>query len=119
MDIMLGDKIDINTFIQVARFKKSVVFSEHYISRVKKSREVLEEMIASDQLMYGINTGFGVLCSEKISLEQTAELQKNLILSHAVSVGEPFTEEQVQAAAVDDSDQEFAGLLAFVDFVVD
>lgn len=97
MDIMLGDKIDINTFIQIARFKKSVVFSEHYISRVKKSREVLEEMIASDQLMYGINTGFGVLCSEKISLEQTAELQKNLILSHAVSVGEPFTEEQVRA----------------------
>ena len=97
MDIMLGDQIDINTFIQITRFKKSVIFSEKYIDRVKKSREVLEEMIASDQLMYGINTGFGVLCSEKISLEQTAELQKNLILSNAVSVGEPFTEEQVRA----------------------
>lgn len=97
MDIMLGDQIDINTFIQITRFKKSVIFSEKYIDRVKKSREVLEEMIASDQLMYGINTGFGVLCSEKISQEQTAELQKNLIMSHAVSVGEAFGEEQVRA----------------------
>ena len=97
MDIMLGNKIDINTFIQIARFKKSIRFSEHYISRVQKSREVLEEMMASDQLMYGINTGFGVLCSEKISQQQTAELQQNLILSHAVSVGDALSEEQVRA----------------------
>lgn len=97
MDIQLGDKIDINTFIQIARFKKKVEFSEQYVTRVKKSREVLEEMMSSDQLMYGITTGFGALCSEKISQQQTAELQENLILSHAVSVGEPLNEEQVRA----------------------
>lgn len=97
MNIQLGDKIDINTFIEIARFKKQIEFSEQYVKRVKKSREVLEEMMASDELMYGITTGFGALCSEKISQEQTAELQENLILSHAVSVGDPLNEEQVRA----------------------
>lgn len=97
MDIQLGDKIDINAFIQIARFNKAVKFSEQYVSRVKKSRSVLEEMMASDELMYGITTGFGSLCSEKISSQQTAELQENLILSHAVSVGDPLNEEQARA----------------------
>ncbi|USA55358.1 aromatic amino acid ammonia-lyase [Acinetobacter sp. C32I] len=97
MTIQLGDKIDIETFIQIARFKSQLEFSEHYVARVKKSRAVLEDMMSSDEPMYGITTGFGALCSEKISQQQTAELQENLILSHAVSVGEPLNEEQARA----------------------
>lgn len=97
MDIQLGDHLDIASFVQIARFRKNVLFSDAFIHRVKQSRAVLEEMMASDLLMYGITTGFGVLCSEKISQEQTAQLQENLILSHAVSVGEPLNEEQARA----------------------
>lgn len=97
MNIQLGDNIDINTFIQIARFKTPIEFSENYVARVKKSRAVLEDMMTRDEPMYGITTGFGSLCSEKISQQQTAELQENLILSHAVSVGEPLNEEQARA----------------------
>lgn len=97
MNIQLGDKIDLNTFIQVARFKTQLEFSENYVARVKKSRSVLDIMMSTDEPMYGITTGFGALCSEKISPQQTAELQENLILSHAVSVGDPLNQEQVRA----------------------
>ncbi len=40
--------------------------------------------------VYGVNTGFGKLASVKIALEDTATLQKNLILSHCCGVGDPM-----------------------------
>ena len=45
------------------------------------------KIASKDKAVYGINTGFGSLCSTKISQEDTAELQKNLLLSHSVGVG--------------------------------
>ena len=43
--------------------------------------------------MYGVNTGFGKLASIKIAPEDTATLQKNLILSHCCGVGAPMPED--------------------------
>jgi len=44
--------------------------------------------IAKDhKTVYGINTGFGPLCNTKIASEETAELQRNLLVSHSVGVG--------------------------------
>ena len=43
--------------------------------------------------VYGVNTGFGKLASIKIAPEDTATLQKNLILSHCCGVGEPMPED--------------------------
>lgn len=40
--------------------------------------------------VYGINTGFGPLCSTKISPDETAQLQHNLLMSHSVGVGRPI-----------------------------
>ena len=46
--------------------------------------------------VYGVNTGFGKLASIKIRPEDTATLQRNLILSHCCGVGEPVEEETVR-----------------------
>jgi histidine ammonia-lyase len=43
--------------------------------------------------VYGVNTGFGKLASIKIAAEDTAILQKNLILSHCCGVGAPMPED--------------------------
>ncbi len=43
--------------------------------------------------VYGVNTGFGKLASIKIAPEDTATLQKNLILSHCCGVGDPMPED--------------------------
>nr|WP_240558533.1 histidine ammonia-lyase [Paracoccus contaminans] len=44
---------------------------------------------AGDAAVYGVNTGFGKLASVRIAPEDTATLQRNLILSHCCGVGEP------------------------------
>ncbi len=58
--------------------------------RVNASRASVERMAAGDKAVYGINTGFGPLCDTQITPEQTSKLQENLLLSHAVGVGEPI-----------------------------
>ena len=45
---------------------------------------------AGTAAVYGVNTGFGKLASLKIAPEDTAQLQKNLILSHCCGVGDPM-----------------------------
>lgn len=62
-------------------------------ARILKSQKNVQEIVASDRTVYGINTGFGPLCDVKISEEETAQLQYNLIISHAVGVGKPISKE--------------------------
>ncbi len=58
-------------------------------SRVLAARRIVEEALNDGNTYYGINTGFGALARERISDDQLEHLQRNLILSHAVGVGEP------------------------------
>ncbi len=58
-------------------------------SAVAISRERVEAAIADGAAHYGINTGFGALAHRRIPTEQLHQLQRNLLLSHAVGVGEP------------------------------
>ncbi len=59
--------------------------------KIIKSQENVRHIVESDRTVYGINTGFGPLCDVKISEEETAQLQHNLIISHAVGVGKPIS----------------------------
>ncbi|WP_078412664.1 HAL/PAL/TAL family ammonia-lyase [Priestia abyssalis] len=95
--VILGDRITLEEFIAVARFGAIVEFSDGYRQRVEGSRQLVEKWIKEGKVMYGVNTGFGALSTELISLEKTAELQRNILLSHATSVGEPLAEEEVRA----------------------
>lgn len=55
--------------------------------RVEAAADVVATAAAGSAPVYGINTGFGKLASQRIPLEQTATLQRNLILSHCCGVG--------------------------------
>ncbi|QDP84549.1 histidine ammonia-lyase [Chryseobacterium sp. SNU WT5] len=61
--------------------------------KILRSQDNVRKIVASDRTVYGINTGFGPLCDVKISDEETAQLQYNLIISHAVGVGKPIAKE--------------------------
>jgi len=61
--------------------------------KLKRSRSIVDEALEQGETHYGINTGFGVLAREKIPFEQVRKLQKNLLLSHAVGVGDPVPKE--------------------------
>jgi len=59
-------------------------------SALKKSRGIVENAASSVELHYGINTGFGVLAQTKISPDEVKKLQRNILLSHSVGMGEPM-----------------------------
>ena len=60
------------------------------MGKVSSCREYVDKIARSDQAVYGINTGFGPLCDTRISTEDTTDLQRRLLLSHAVGVGDPI-----------------------------
>lgn len=94
--VILGGQVTIEELVAVARLGARVEFSDAYCERVKKSRNLLEKWIADGRVMYGITTGFGSLCSKVISPEEMVRLQRNILLSHATSVGEPLSIEEVR-----------------------
>jgi histidine ammonia-lyase len=55
-----------------------------------RAQAVVQDIVNNDQVVYGINTGFGKLASTRIANDHLAELQRNLVLSHCVGTGEPL-----------------------------
>ena len=111
--VILGNKIGIEEFVAVARFGAKVEFSDEYCRRVSRARNLVEKWIEEGRVMYGITTGFGVLCNQVISQEETAQLQKNIVLSHAASVGTPLSLEEVRATmlmVLQNAGQGFSGV---------
>ena len=62
-------------------------------SAVVASRRRVEAAVADGHAHYGINTGFGALANKRVPDDQLHQLQRNLLLSHAVGVGEPVSPE--------------------------
>jgi len=62
----------------------------HALPAIRASAAVVQRAADGEAPVYGVNTGFGKLASTRISREQLATLQLNLIRSHSVGVGEPL-----------------------------
>jgi histidine ammonia-lyase len=67
------------------------------LARVKASRSLIEEILAAGETVYGVNTGFGKLSDVRIVSDKLAELQINLVRSHAGGVGDPLSEAESRA----------------------
>ncbi|MFC3195414.1 histidine ammonia-lyase [Marinicella sediminis] len=65
---------------------------DHMMQGVIHSRKTIEDVASSDETVYGVNTGFGLLANVKIAKEELDTLQRNLVISHATGVGEPIDE---------------------------
>ena len=57
---------------------------------MQAAQAAVQHIVDNDQVVYGINTGFGKLASTRIGNDHLAELQRNLLLSHSVGTGEPL-----------------------------
>ena len=62
-------------------------------TKINQSFNRTQKMAKDPKPIYGINTGVGPLCTKKISPEDTKSLQRNLLLSHSVGVGNPISPE--------------------------
>lgn len=91
-----GSNLDLGTFIQIARDKRRVGISPESIPMIQKSREYVLKVVEREKPIYGINTGFGKLSDVAIDKSEVRKLQKNLLMSHACGVGDPFSIEVVR-----------------------
>ena len=67
------------------------VMNKQAIDKVNACRKMVEKMAGSNKAVYGINTGFGPLCDVQITPAETSKLQENLLITHAVGVGNPIS----------------------------
>src|SRR5688500_1879664 len=95
-----GRDLTIDNVIEVARGRRPVAIDDAAADRMRASRSVIERLVADGATVYGVTTGFGDLADVRIEPSQTAELQRNLVRSHAAGVGEPLPDEVVRAMLV-------------------
>mgnify|MGYP002681705723 FL=1 len=93
-----GHTLTLEQVVKVARFNERVEISKDGLEALRKSREFLESILETGKPVYGINTGFGIFSDKRIPDEESAQLSRNLILSHAVCTGDPMPKEVVRAA---------------------
>jgi len=63
---------------------------------MQAAQDAVQRIVDHDQVVYGINTGFGKLASTRIGHDHLAELQRNLVLSHSVGTGDPLPADVVR-----------------------
>jgi histidine ammonia-lyase len=67
------------------------------LKRMRASRDLIEQILAAGQTVYGVNTGFGKLADVRIPDGNLVQLQTNLVRSHAGGVGQPLSEAESRA----------------------
>jgi len=92
-----GQTLTLAEIATVAFGEAPVKVSSSARHRVSASRRVVEDIVARDDIVYGVSTGFGKLSDVRIPHDALAELQLNLVRSHACGIGNPLSEPEVRA----------------------
>lgn len=96
--ILTGTSLTIEEVVRVARQHERVAIHDAARANLDASRAFIERASHSGQIIYGVTTGFGNFKNVLINSNQVEELQRNLIMSHAVGTGIALPEDQVRAA---------------------
>ena len=92
--MLLPDHLSIQ---DLSKYHNQIIeLSAEAISRIKTNRAYLDNILKEGNTYYGINTGFGSLCNVRIADEELAQLQENLVCSHACGMGDEVPEEIVR-----------------------
>ncbi|MGP3985136.1 histidine ammonia-lyase [Streptomyces sp. KR80] len=83
--------------VAVARGEARIELSAEALAALAASREVIDALAAKPDPVYGVSTGFGALAVRHISPELRAQLQRNIVRSHAAGMG-PHVEREVVRA---------------------
>lgn len=92
-----GNSLTLEDIVNVARHHYLIELTPVAIVEIEESRQYVDELVQSGEVVYGITTGFGNFSNVRISKEEAKSLQKNLIISHACGIGECFNSEVVRA----------------------
>ncbi len=87
------DRLTVSKAIAIASGNNKGVLNDAAIKKIKASQQFVQEIVANDTTVYGINTGFGILSNTKISAADTQTLQHKILQSHSVGVGDAIPAE--------------------------
>lgn len=96
--ILDGRNLTIEKVVDIARRKEKIEIHPEAMARIKRCRQLLEDKIQKQEIMYGVNTGIGELSEVILTQEQVERFQKYIIYSHAAGYGQPLPEDVVRAA---------------------
>ena len=96
MSVTLNTHLSTDTFIEVVRKGRKVALHPEASERVEQARRYVEGLLAQPEAVYGVNTGFGKFATVRILPHEVRDLQRNLLLSHAIGVGASFPTEVVR-----------------------
>ncbi len=91
--ILDGEHLTLEQVVEVAYGEPGtppVVLADSASAKVERAARAVETMLRQGRVAYGITTGFGAFKDRVIPLNQVEKLQRNILVSHAVGVGDPF-----------------------------
>lgn len=99
--ITLSDEaFTIDELVSIARFHAPLELSNSVKERITRGRQLVEQFVEEEQIVYGITTGVGDNSKIRIPTSESKDLQRNLIMSHACGMGDPLDKEKVRAIIV-------------------
>ncbi|RAJ96363.1 histidine ammonia-lyase [Aliidiomarina maris] len=91
------------TLSQLRQFDRAPVqlsLSASSRERIDQAAQTVADVLAAGRVVYGINTGFGLLANTRIKPEELTELQRKIVLSHAAGIGRFMSDEVVRLMLV-------------------
>src|SRR5688500_1492154 len=95
--VLDGESLTLDDVHRVAVRGAAAALGDEARRRMARTRAVVERIVESGDAVYGVTTGFGKLSDVSIPRERLAELQVNLVRSHAAGVGPLLPEREVRA----------------------
>src|SRR5678815_1582808 len=83
------DRLTVGNAIAIGSGKIKAILDDAALRKIGSSQRHVQDIVESNKTVYGVNTGFGILATTKISEEDTATLQHKILQSHSVGVGDP------------------------------
>jgi histidine ammonia-lyase len=92
-----GQTLTLSQIADVADGREDVKLGMEALARAEASRQVVTRIVEEGRTVYGVNTGFGRLSDVPVERSQLAELQLNLVRSHACGLGQPLSDRESRA----------------------
>ena len=89
--LITGHSLTLEELAEVCRKDAQVALSFEAKQNILESRQVVDTLVDEAAVVYGITTGFGKFSDVTITQDECKQLQRNLIVTHAVGAGEPFS----------------------------
>ena len=96
--VLTGRTLDAELVWEIGVECADVSLDRSAIDAVRRNRDALEAAIERGDAIYGVTTGLGALVRERVSFDEAAAMQRDVLRSHAAGVGQPLPSEVVRAA---------------------